>query len=212
MQSLTEYSPQMEAENMWESSQESSVFGEADELAMAAEVLEITDEQSLDRFLGDLMKRAAGAAHNFFTTSPTGTALGGVLKGAAKSALPIIGTGIGRHFYGDTGARWGERAGNAASALLGQELEGLSAEDREFEVAKSFVRFAGDAVRNAVASKPSGSPLAAAQNAAARAAQRYAPGLLRNAAAPGQPAPSSNGAGRSGQWFRRGRSIVIVGV
>src|SRR3954464_11318450 len=38
---------------------------ETDELALAAELLEITDEDELDQFLGDLARKAVSAARDF---------------------------------------------------------------------------------------------------------------------------------------------------
>ena len=64
-----------------------------------------------------------------------------------------------------------------AGSALGLELEGLSNEDREFEAAKQFVRFAADTVKNAVA-QPQSNPVAAAAAAIQQAAQVHAPGLL----------------------------------
>lgn len=60
------------------------------------------------------------------------------------------------------------------------ELEGLSNEDREFEVARRFVRFASDATRRASSAAAAGaSPKAAVGNALKQAAYNHAPGLLR---------------------------------
>jgi hypothetical protein len=89
-----------------------------------------------------------------------------------------------------------------AGRALGLELEGLSQEDREYEAARQFVRFASEAVNNAVQS-PSPDPIAAARSASVTAARRYAPGLLRGR---GVSAPALRG----GRWVRQGRNIVVV--
>ena len=47
------------------------LFSEADEMELAAELLEITDEQELDQFLGKLLKRAARTVGKAIT-SPVG--------------------------------------------------------------------------------------------------------------------------------------------
>jgi hypothetical protein len=159
-----------------------AVFSEADEMELAAQMLEIQSEQELDRFLGDLLKRA-GQAVGTFVRSPTGQALGGILKDAAKQALPVAGRALGGYLGGERGAQLGTQAAAAAGRIFGLELEGLSPEDKEFEVAKSFVRFASDAIRNAAAAPPSAPPHVAAQSAVIKAAQRHAPGLLRGATA-----------------------------
>jgi hypothetical protein len=90
-----------------------------------------------------------------------------------------------------------------AGQALGLELEGLSAEDREFETARQFVRFAGEAVKNALDAPPAADPAGVAQAAAVEASRIHAPGLL-----PGQPSSRS----RSGRWIRRGGKIVLFGV
>jgi hypothetical protein len=176
----------------------SPVFSESDEVELASHFLEVQDELELDRFLGDLISRA-GRAAGTFVRSPTGQALGGILKDAARQALPIAGRAIGGYVGGGTGAQLGARAASAAGRLFGLELEGLSQEDREFEIAKSFVRFAGETVRTAVTARGAASPPAVARSAAAAAATRYAPGLRRQA----PPA-------LTGRWVRRGRNIVVV--
>jgi hypothetical protein len=71
-----------------------SPFSEAEEMELASDLLGITREAELDHFLGGLIK-GAGQAVGKFVRSPTGQALGGVLTGAAKQALPTIGSAIG---------------------------------------------------------------------------------------------------------------------
>src|SRR5262245_30394165 len=67
----------------------------AHEAALAGELLEAHDAGELDRFLGKLLSQAGSAAMNF-ARSDTGRALGGILKKAARQALPVIGRGIGK--------------------------------------------------------------------------------------------------------------------
>lgn len=203
---LVDYTPETETfeaeafrdESSLETQGGGSVFSETEEMELASELLAVQSEQELERFLGDLISRA-GQAVGTFVRSPTGAALGGVLKDAARQALPIAGGAIGGHFGGSTGAQLGAQAAAAAGRIFGLELEGLSPEDKEFEIAKSFVRFAGEAVKTAVTARGPASSQAVARSAATRAASRYAPGFLRDA----QPA-------LSGRWVRRGRNIVVV--
>jgi len=188
------------------------VFGEAEQMELASEFLEITNEAELDRFLGDLIGRA-GQAIGKFVKSPQGQAIGGIMKGAAKQVLPAIGSAVGSYFGGATGAKFGGDAASAAGRAFGLELEGLSSEDREFEVARRYVSFAGQAVKN-LASAPSNlDPRTAANAAAVAAARTHAPGLLspRQAAMEPQtysPLPT----GHSGRWMRRGNRIILYGV
>lgn len=215
-----EYTPEMtafESENFefdageW-SGESGEVFNETQVMELAAELLEVHSEQELNHFLGSFIGRAASAVGSAIR-SPVGQALGGVLKNAAKQALPIVGGAIGGHFGGDTGTKWGERIGAGAGQLLGLETEGLSHEDESFELAKQYVRFAADTVKNA-AKAPAGDPRALVQTAANQAAQRFAPGLVAGAARSpvAGAAPRTSVAGRSGRWIRRGNRIVLYGV
>jgi hypothetical protein len=93
------------------------------------------------------------------------------------------------------------------------ELEGLSGEDRDFEVARRYVNFAGEAVKNLMLAPTGLDPRSAANAAAVAAAKTYAPGLLSPRQA-GMPAPPSSPfpSGHSGRWMRRGNKIVLYGI
>lgn len=148
-------------------------LNEADELELAAELLEITNDGELDQFLGKLIRRV-GRGVRSVVKSPLGRALGGVLKPLAKAALPIAGRAVGTFFGGPVGGAIGGKLASTAGQMFGLELEGLSAEDREFEVARRYVRFAGATTRNALRA-PAANPQAVAKKAAAAAARRFAP-------------------------------------
>lgn len=212
-----EYSPEMEA---YEQEQfeygETGVFSETEAMELAAELLGVSSEAELDRFLGDLIKKA-GRAVGRFVKSPVGQQLGGLLKGAAKQALPMVGSAIGGYFGGPSGAQMGSQAASAAGQMFGLELEGLSQEDQEYEAAKSYVQFAGQAVKNAASAPPMANPKAVAQSAAIAAARQLAPGLVSGAPAPSSggatgPVCPSCGSGASGRWMRRGNKIVLFGA
>ena len=177
------------------------VLTEIDEMELAAQLLEIRDERELDQFLGGLIRKV-GRAVGKVVRSPIGRAIGGALKGVVKTALPIAGGALGTFVGGPLGTAVGSSLASAAGRALGLELEGLSPEDREFEAARQFVRFAGAAVNNAALSTSS-DPVAAAQSAIAAAARRFAPGLTRGPTA-------SVPAMRGGRWIRQGRNIVVV--
>jgi len=197
-----------EAESEGESFGE--VFGEAEsyeapnlEVAQATEILEITSEAELDRFLGKLISGAVSAAKGF-ARSDAGKAVGGVLKSAAKQALPNLGGAVGG-LVSPGGGAVGRRAGEwlGGKFEMGLETEGLSAEDREYETARAFVRFANETTQRAARSARTTAPDTAAKQAATAAAQRHLPGLLR-------PGGSSGSTGqRSGRWVRQGNRIVI---
>jgi hypothetical protein len=160
----------------------------ATELELAAHLLEIHSEEELEQFLGDVLSGAVQGARALAAT-PTGQALTGILKDAAKQALPVVGGAIGKAISPGSGQAWGERAGRAAGDLLGLELEGLSHEDREFEVAKRVVQMGRESWGNlakshaaghvpASTARPAGMhPATAATHPAGVAARAHANGL-----------------------------------
>lgn len=187
---------------------EGEVFGEAEVEELASELLTISNESELDQFLGDLIKKA-GHAVGHFVKGSVGKSVGGLLKGAAKHLLPMAGSALGNLVVPGLGGMIGGNLASAAGSALGLELEGLSQEDQQFEVAKQFVRLAGDCAKTALAD-PGKPPLVAAREAMMKAAQRFAPGLL-NEVGP-QSGAASGAARQSGRWVRRGNRIVLYGV
>jgi hypothetical protein len=200
------------------------VFGESSdsrETELAAELLEVSSEAELDRFIGNWLGKAVSAAKNF-ASSDVGKAVGGVLKGVAKQALPQLGQIAGDFVAPGAGGSFGAKAGGwlASKLELGLELEGLSAEDREFETAKALVRFGEETAQRAAqaaSTSPGAPPLQVARTAAVAAARSHLPGLAQAAAgqqAPGKPAGNGSGNGKrsSGQWVRRGHRIVLLDV
>jgi uncharacterized protein (DUF697 family) len=167
---------EMSHETNGEISHNEGTFNEVTEMELASELLTIQSEMELDQFLGKLFKKAVGAATNFARSS-TGRALGGMLKGLAKKALPLAGKALGTFLAPGIGTAIGGALGTAAGNLFELELEGLSAEDREFETARAFIRFAGNSARRATRNNGS-DPSSAARTAILHSARRYAPGLL----------------------------------
>jgi uncharacterized protein (DUF697 family) len=195
------------------------VLSEEQELALATELLSVTHDQELEQFLGGIFDKVAKAVKGVIS-SPIGHALGGVLKQVAKTALPTIGGALGTMVGGPAGTALGSQLGSAAGKLFGLELEGMSNEDKELEVAQRVVRLAADAAAHAAQGAPAGtSPQDAARAALAAAAARSAPGLLRNGlpgAKPSRPAASPEAASPAratrGIWARHGRHIVLYGA
>src|SRR5271166_4936208 len=144
------------------------------ELELAAELLEVTSEQELDRFLGDLFKKVGGFVSGA-VKSPVFKALGGVLKPIAKSVLPMASKALGSAIGGPAGDVIGSNLASAAGNLFGLELEGLSGEDREFETAKGFVRLASGAAEDVknMHYHPGHNPYHAAKTAVMRASKRH---------------------------------------
>ncbi len=184
-------------------------LGEPREMELATELLEVSGEQELEQFLDNVLSSVQGAAGRF-AQSDTGQAVGGILSDALKDAiaqmLPMAGQAIGQWISPGQGGDTGQRLGTAAGSLLGLELEGLSSEDREFEVARQLVRFASAAAQKAANAPPTVPAPAAARTAVQQAARTYAPGLL-----PRLQGRSTRMWPRSGRWVRRGRAIVLFG-
>lgn len=190
-------------------------FSEEDEIEMAAELLSISEQGELDQFLGNLIKKAGRAAGRLIR-SPTGQALGGLLKKAARQALPMVGKAVGTYFGGPAGGAIGSKVATAGGQIFGLEVEGMSAEDQELQVARRFVRLAGDAATKAAQAPAAGSPQQAARTALAAAARTHAPGLLRGGGggagmASAMRQPGARGK-RSGRWIRRGNKIILLGA
>jgi hypothetical protein len=164
------------------------VLDEQDEMELVSQLLEVTDEYEVDRFLGNLLKKA-GSFLGHAAQSPIGRALTGYLKQAAAGALPKVAQALGA-------------AGEA-------ELDGeLGDETSEYELARDFVRFGSDAARRAFSSMGAGgNPLAIARQALSAAANRGYGSGYGQALAPGSCTGASEG-----RWYRRGNKIVIVGA
>lgn len=175
-------------------------LNETQEMELAHELLEVTNEQELNMFLGKLV-RSAGRAVRSFANSSIGKGIGSALKSVAKTALPLAGKALGSFVGGPIGGMIGGKLGSAASNLFELELEGLSPEDQEFETARAFVRFANSAARRGASiqrQRPGIQPRVAVRTALGQAARQHAPGLLRT---PGS-APTRDARGR----FSRGQA------
>lgn len=157
--------PQSEMED-YEYHMESEMDGEMEqdemeEMELAAELLATNNDRELDHFLGGL-------------SGP----LKGILRSVIKTALPVAGAAAGTFFGGPVGTAVGGKLGSAASNMFELELEGLSLEDQEFEVARALVRLTNDAAASLDNVRPSGNEGDDARNALISAAMRHAPGLL----------------------------------
>ena len=85
--------------------------------------------------------------------------------------------------------------------------EGMNPEDQEFEIARRFVRLAGEAASKAAAAPPSAPSGTVVKQAMKTAAAKHAPGLLKPASG-----PFAGKGRRRGRWIRRGRKIIVLGA
>jgi uncharacterized protein (DUF697 family) len=212
---------------------EPEVLDEVEEMELAAQLLEITDEHELDQFLGSVFKKVGKVIK-----SGVGSKLGGILKTVGKTVLPMAGGALGSFIAPGIGTAIGSKLGAAAGGIFGLEMEGLSPQDQEYEVARRFVRLASSAAQKAQQLQSVLPPDSAARKAVMDAAKKHAPGLLQllgriqsgvgglqsvlggfqfetGGAPQSAMSPQQNGgggAGRSGRWIRRGRKIILIGV
>lgn len=204
------------------------LFGEAEEIAFAAELLEVGDEAELDQFLdrvilegekrgrkgrkrgGEPQEPGADGGEQAPKKKKRRKGLGGKLKklakGVLKKGLPIAGKLLGSAFGGPLGGAIGGQLGSAAGGLFGKELYEGESEEQELEAARRLVRLAGEAGKNLAAIPMSAEPNAAIQAALNAAARKHAPEVL----GAGGATPSI---GRSsGRWVRIGRRIIVMGA
>jgi hypothetical protein len=200
-----EYSEEFEGEMEFESD------GEVMETELATELLSVSNEEELEEFLGKLFRKVKKAAGKFIQ-SPAGNLLKNYLKGLARKALPIAGNILGGIAGGPIGAGLAGKATQMVGKALGLELEGLSPEDKEFEVAKGYVRYAKDAINRAASDRNQRySPRSVARAAMTNAAKRYAPGFLSPGFADSFRHRFPVGRRRiRGTWVRRRDGAIII--
>ena len=175
-------------------------FGEAEEIALAMELLSVASEEELEQFLGKMFKgvwKGIKKAGSFI--GKIAKPLGGVLKGIAKTALPFVGTALGSFIpIPGVGSMVGGALGSAVAKALEMETEAFEGEEREFEMARRFVRIAGDAARHAAMASPGADPHQVAQRAIDAALRVYMPGM-RQARQVG-----------SGRWQRAPGGRIVI--
>ena len=147
-----------------------------EETELAFELLDTASEAELDRAIGNLVSAAAGRAGR-----PLGPeiirAMHRLLAEVARVALPIVASVATEGAPSPAVTARPAQSGIRAGRLMGLELEGLSPEDQELELAKQFVRVAVTVGEQAALAGPGRDPTGVARAAAAHAARRQAPGL-----------------------------------
>ena len=189
-----------------------SPFTEAEEIRLAMELLEVSNEEELDLFLGKLFKGVwKGLKKVGRFVGKAVRPLGKVFKFIAKKALPFLGGALGSLIpVPGVGTALGSALGKAVGGALEMEFAEMEPEDRELEMARRFVRIAGTAARNVALGSPTADLEEEIRAAVVDAAQQHVPGL----AMPGLPADTRSmvrGRG-AGRWYRSGGRIVVTGV
>ncbi|SDK75892.1 hypothetical protein [Microbulbifer yueqingensis] len=190
-----------------------SPLTEEEEIDFTMELLDVSGDEELDQFLGKLIKRASrgirkiGRRGRRFMRSRAGRRLRKLARGVARRALPLAGKAVGTYFGGPVGGAVGGPTAAAAGRALGLEIEGLSPEDQDFELARQVVRFTAGATNAAVEDNERGtSSDEALRRGVVAAAKRHAPGLLQ------RNSQLRRGSALSGSWIRRGDRIILSGV
>lgn len=223
-----EYAYEGEWQNEWEEESDYAheLSEEQMEYELAAELLAAGNEAELDQFFGRLIRRAAKGVAGFARSNIGRTLIGG-LKSVAKAGLPIAGKVVGGMFGGPVGSALGSKLGGLAANMFEVQMEGMSQEDREFEVARRIVRLSKAATHNTITNAKRGlrvPPRTLVTNSIKQAAVVHAPGLLvpvSNIGVNGTPymGPAGGGAaannddfsglGNSGTWMRDGDQIIV---
>lgn len=186
---------------------ENGVLSEAEEMELASELLGVQSEAEMEQFLGNLFRKVARGVGSV-VRSPAFKALGGMIKPLAGKLLPMAGAALGNMVVPGIGGVVGGKLASLAGGALGLELEGLTHEEAEFEVARRVVRLSSLAARRTMDAQRQMGPEEAARNGFGYAVRTVAPSLPRHWNRLGVPGHR----GRSGRWIRRGHTIILHGV
>ena len=161
-----------------------------DELALATQLLEAPGPGHVDAFLVRLL--AVTGDGRQLRGTPLERPLRQLLGQALAPLLPLHGA-TPQHL-------------RRVARIFGMELEGLSPEDKEFELARHVVHLI-DTVNTELAQQAMAAdadPRARVATALRQAARALAPGLLKHAAQAPRAMPGS------GRWRREGGHIVVL--
>jgi hypothetical protein len=200
-----------EAGGLFESEAESETgypISEAEEEALALELLAVSSEEELDQFLGKLLKGAwKGIKKVGSVVGKVAGPLGGVLKAVAKKALPFVGGALGSFIpIPGVGTAVGSALGGAVAKALELETGGMDTEEGELEMARRFVRIATTAAQQLAAS-PADMDETVVNEAVVAAARQHLPQLQLGGLGRRGPTEAIHG-----RWVRRGRHILVLGA
>ena len=103
---------------------------------LAAGLLDVINESELEDFVGGLVAETARNARCRIPTDAARALVDSLAKTAGRT-LPTLTVALG-----DESRPAAPVAAQTAARIFGVEPEGMSAEDRDFEIARRFVRFA----------------------------------------------------------------------
>lgn len=189
------------------------ILDEDEEMALAAELLNVSDDEELEQFFGKIFKKAKRWGKKM--NRATGGLLGKALRKVAKKALPVVGGALGNFIVPGAGGLIGAKLASHAGKMFGLELEGMDQDEQEFEVARKFVRFASQAAADAADNEAFMSPQQAVRQAIVSSSRLHAPGLAhsRGRNTRGRDHRSNrSGHSSAGRWVRQGRNIILTGA
>ncbi len=100
---------------------------------LAGALLDVVNESELEHFVSGLVAEAARSAGRRIPAD-AGRALVASLRRTAERTLPALSVALG-----DEGTPDAPVAAQTAARIFGVETEGMSPEDRDFEIARRFV-------------------------------------------------------------------------
>lgn len=169
-----------------------------------------------------------GGKAGSFVGQRAGQAIGGRIGGAAGSRLgSSLGQRGGAWLGQQAGGLVGQQAGNfvadQAKRIFNLELETLSPENQELEMARAYYRYANNLARRTYQTyrrNPRQTPRAISRQVIPPVARRFAPGLLINQTnfghdtgnEPMHDPQSPNGDGERGTWVRQNGVIILYGA
>jgi hypothetical protein len=205
----------------------SQLLGDAEELELAFELLNVRNDQEWEQFLGDVFKTIGKGvkAIGSFAAKNVLPVVGPALKQIAKTALPIAGGALGSLIpIPGVGTALGSALGGAVAKALEMEVAGGNPMDADIERARRFVRLTGSVMHEVANAPASASPEAVARTALVNAVSHHLPAAgYAMAMMPGaqtQPLAATHmgsgggvsGGGQSGTWRRHGRHIIVEGL
>ena len=187
---LAAYDPQLEifeGDRAPVVSRRAEPLGEMQEMAFAAEMLELRDERGLEALVGRVVAQVAQGMGRSRVSTPA-EAIRRLLTSVLKQSMPRAPAARSRAIIAPI---FGDRLATIPEHSLGLQLEGLSEEDRRFETARQLVRFVAGAAKRGLAPSQL-EPGNRARAAAFAAARRHAPGMTAGRQ-PGSAARSGSG-------------------
>jgi len=115
-------------------------------MEFASRLLEAREPAQLERVIDALLKRVASSSGRRLDADSARRIRRHLLDSAMQLGLPRLNR-LRQAALKSPQVAKGAGAVSRAARILGLELEGLSPEDKEFEIARRFVRMSGDAVR-----------------------------------------------------------------